>query len=684
MARQINFHGNLIKIYGSYIRTDLSGLTDISGVASGIIGMVGMAEKGPSNQAVRVNSFTQLVETFGDGPLVRHGLAAYVGGARELVCVRIGDPNQATLSVIAVNNAQPGTVAPRSYAWEAREAGTLGNNIMVSVRENTRGTATEFGDDVQIIEIRYVDERGNDLRELYQVPKYIPNCHRRFFDTNFSSAAVDRINLGTELAPIWLYGEVPVADRNHYYVLKNIENGIIRDIPATWGVGNPTRAAFLEKVEQLKSTSEELIGPFPWGRSVTVGATTTQINGQNPYPIAIIQNMINVGSLGFGPSALVQMIDANPTATQLLLITYNANDAEALLEHGFVALGGGSNGEDGTGFYGARVENPLPGMPHVNYDTTFGTEAGSPLFRRVWTDGLGVLEDEEVNFVQPAYLFNFEGDGNQWTNRYGFFKSLTPLILAHVLNMSSLKTRKFRTTVLGLPFYRSQENSIRTANDFLSDIRELSGLVNHERVQLWAGGFYSRAFSNRVESYGADMLASFVVGAHASRGVSESLTFDPLSGIFTDGLEFSFRESQKEELYSRSLAFAKKRRTITGALQFVAAHNETSFVGSPSRGIQNFTTMRIVDFMNTFMYKNLEENFIGVKARGADTIRSLTSFASAMLNRLIRDDILVAHAGLTVYTEPGNAQVYYIEYDFQPVTEIKFIPVTNRLLYTLA
>ena len=79
----VNFGGFLIKAYGAYIRTDISGLLDITGTASGVIGMVGLAEKGPVNEPVTVTSYIQLVNTFGDGPLVRHALAAYVGGALE-------------------------------------------------------------------------------------------------------------------------------------------------------------------------------------------------------------------------------------------------------------------------------------------------------------------------------------------------------------------------------------------------------------------------------------------------------------------------------------------------------------------------------------------------------------------------------------------------------------------------
>jgi hypothetical protein len=180
------------------------------------------------------------------------------------------------------------------------------------------------------------------------------------------------------------------------------------------------------------------------------------------------------------------------------------------------------------------------------------------------------------------------------------------------------------------------------------------------------------------------MLASFAVGAHASRQVATSLTFAQLAGIFTDGLEFAFNSAQKDELYTRSLAFVMKRRNSVGAIEFVAAHNYTSFTGASSRGLQLFITRRIVDYMNSFVYKNLEENFIGRKSRGAETAAAISEFVTALLNRLVREDVLVTYANVRAYADDNDKTIYYVEYDFQPITEIDFIPVTNKLLYNLA
>jgi hypothetical protein len=88
--------------------------------------------------------------------------------------------------------------------------------------------------------------------------------------------------------------------------------------------------------------------------------------------------------------------------------------------------------------------------------------------------------------------------------------------------------------------------------------------------------------------------------------------------------------------------------------------------------------------MNTFVYKNLEENFIGRKSRGAETAAGISEFVSALLDRLVREEVLVTYANVRAYADDNDKTIYYVEYDFQPITEIDFIPVTNKLLYNLA
>lgn len=641
MAKQINFGGHLIKQFGAYIRTDLTGLVDINGVASGVIGMIGLAEKGPVNKAVTINSYTQLVEVFGDGPLVRHGLASYVGGASQLVCIRTGDPEGASLTAITVGGLEESL----EYTWASLEKGSLGNNISVGV---------EVTDSNYVIRVKYLDARGNDIRETFVTPRYIP----------------DPEYVDSEGAAAFRFYEENSVDRN-YYILRDRETGVIREVPNTWGFGNVDLEDFIERVDELKSSSEDLLGPFPAG------------TGDNPYPLALVQSVINFGGLGQAPSQLVELLDVDPSIEDLLTpnYVYDPVTADALVDHPFVQMSGGNNGDDGTNYYGTVVDEITGEM---EFDTSYDVSA--TVMADSWGASLSVMEDEEINFLQPAYLFNYKEGSNtlEWSKRYGFFKTLIPLWIAHINTMSNIPNRRFRTAVVGLPYYKKGTTVNRTEADFLDATQDISGTINTDRIQLWAGGFQSRAFSSKLEEYGGEMLASFVVGAHAAREVATSLTFAQLAGIFTDGLEFSFNQAQKDELYTRSQAFVMKRRNSTGAIEYVAAHNYTSFTGASSRGLQLFITRRIVDYMNSFVYKNLEENFIGRKSRGEETAGRLVEFTNSLLNRLVREEVLVTFANVRAWADDEDKTIYYIEYDFQPLTEINFIPVTNKLLYTLA
>ena len=334
----------------------------------------------------------------------------------------------------------------------------------------------------------------------------------------------------------------------------------------------------------------------------------------------------------------------------------------------------------------------------VNYEPTLGmTSAGTPNTdaaaeeaRAEWIRGFGLLENfDEVNFVQPAYLFNPKagttGKGTTWKQRIGFFKSIVPLILAHVEVMSGTKARKFRTTVLGLPWYKSAENARKSDMDFMndSDVKEISGLLNDDRAQLWVGGFKSRALSTKLENYGAEMLASFAVGLHSSKEVPDSLTFQQISGIFTDGLEFYWTTQSISEIYARSFNAILRRTTMTGATQYIASSNVTSWTGSESRGIPQFIVRRTVDYMNTFIYKNLEENFIGTRAGGEETVANLTRYVESLLQRLINERILVKAQNVSVEPVIGANNAYSISFDFRPYNEVDFIFVTNSLRWDI-
>lgn len=696
MARQVNFNGYLLRQFGAYIKTDLSTLVQVGGVASGIIGITGLAEKGPTNEPVTITNYTQLVDVFGDGPLVRHGLAAYVGGANTLIAVRMNDENSAFSAQQAEFNVIVNSTD--GYTFSAREAGTYGNTISIRVDTPTiAGSMAAASDTALSTEAQYVDlaipdsvaqltnftsgsyfvvenwnvDEGSEGwdTESYAIYRWTGTRWTYVEPGTLTTQISSRVGSTQEdiFVPYYvpetdwvraLANTTPIQDGRYYYVLLNVENNQVRAIPESWlaaeaADGSLDYDTFEKIVNDLKGDDEILFN------GTVESDFEISLNSPTQFPFELVKHIVNFGGFGSGPASVFTIDDDDSLVENPFLVS-----------QGYTPLTGGSNSEDGTGWVSTE-------------DSELGNFTSSPSFpTEAWNRALEVFESEEVNFVQPAYLF---GSNASFNAKFSFFKEIAQKFITHVHLMSNTPNKKFRTTVLGLPSGQDGTSSL-SANEYLSATREVSGTVNTDRAQLWAGGFYSDRFSGPRAStvlYGAEWLASFVAGAHASRDPSVSLTFSRISQIITGGLEYAWTTNQKDQLYGRSLAFALKRRTSAGVTEFVAAHNYTSFTGSPSRGIQLFVTRRIVDFMNSFVYKNLEENFIGRKSRGASTAAELRVFVDSLLRQLLGRDMLVAYQDISVTPDQSDNTVYYIEFAFQPVTEIDFILTTNRLVYNI-
>jgi hypothetical protein len=694
MAKQVSFNGFLLRQFGAYIRTDLSALVQVNGVASGIIGIMGLAEKGPLNRAVTISSYTELVNVFGDGPLVRHGLAAYVGGANTLVAVRLNDElsqdeeDRASSAFLPVVDSSDDT----AYVFNALEAGTYGNGISVRVSTPvfdeslvaSSDTASSAAIEYSGFEIPLNVATNTTLTAgTYKVVEqwnseigYDPFDYTVFVwgGTRWDVADVGSLRtvITTRIGSVEESVEVPYfindkiswvkalyeTDNEPYYVLLNVDTQQIREVPKNW------LAAEVEGQDGALDydTFERIVNDFKGDDEILFsgGATPFTLSPNAPtfFPFILAKHILNFGGFGSGPSTIVTISEEDVVNPQFI-------------PQGFTPLEFGSNSKDGTGWVSMEAAG----------SGAFTQSPGSP--SPAWDQALAVFENEDVNFVQPAYLFGTEAT---FTSKYGFFKALASKVLLHVNLMSNTPNRRFRTSVLGLPSGQDGALGKLSSAEFLARTEGISGTLNSDRIQLWGGGFFSTALEpvRTPRLYGGEWLASFVVGAQAAREVSVSLTFAQLSGIFTDGLEYPWTTSQKDELYGRGLAFVLKRRTSTGATEFIAAHNYTSFTGAPSRGLQLFTTRRIVDFMNSFVYKNLEENFIGRKSRGAETAGDISEFVESILRILVNDDVLVDFSELNVVADSNDPTIFYVDFSFQPVTEINFILTTNRLVYNLA
>ena len=128
---------------GTYIEVRAEGLIGVGGIATGNVGVVGTASRGPVNQVVVLGSYSEAVDTFGaydrwpdakaDQPkaltLTRTLEQVFKGGASTVYAVRVanGDPANATWTV------QTGAPAAALFTLTAVSPGTWANAIKATL-----------------------------------------------------------------------------------------------------------------------------------------------------------------------------------------------------------------------------------------------------------------------------------------------------------------------------------------------------------------------------------------------------------------------------------------------------------------------------------------------------------------------------------------------------------------------
>jgi hypothetical protein len=137
---------------GTYIEVRSEGLIAVGSIATGNVGVVGTAARGPLATVTPLGSLTEAIDVFGPpdlvsnpahtgGPpltLVRALQQVYAGGGSNVFAVRIagGTPTAAALTVPATNDD--------AFRVTARELGSWGNDIRVVVVDNGAAVTPRF------------------------------------------------------------------------------------------------------------------------------------------------------------------------------------------------------------------------------------------------------------------------------------------------------------------------------------------------------------------------------------------------------------------------------------------------------------------------------------------------------------------------------------------------------------
>lgn len=162
---------------GTYIEVRSEGLIAVGSIATGNVGVVGTAAKGPLDRAVPIGGVAEAIDTFGPadafsapaetgGPplsLVRAMQQVFAAGGSNLFAVRIagGNPVAATLTVPASSDNAFLLTAAEPTDPNTPVGGSWGNDIRVVVVDNGSTATPRFRMTVSYRTRREVFEGGN-------------------------------------------------------------------------------------------------------------------------------------------------------------------------------------------------------------------------------------------------------------------------------------------------------------------------------------------------------------------------------------------------------------------------------------------------------------------------------------------------------------------------------------------
>lgn len=264
---------------GTYIEVRSEGLIAVGSIATGNVGVVGTAAKGPIGVAVPLGGVAEAIDTFGPADsfaspaepptplsLTRAVQQVYAGGGSSVYAVRIagGTPVAASLTVPAATGnaflltaADPGD--PPAPADPV--GGSWGNDIRVAVVDNGSGATPRFRMTVSYRTLREVYEGGN----VGQVRAAVVAGNSRL--VRVADAAASQAGDTTNLAPLdaQLTGGTSVPAVNASHVATGLaalaDETITVNLVVVAGLGASVVAApLLAHLTATESDGRERIG----------------------------------------------------------------------------------------------------------------------------------------------------------------------------------------------------------------------------------------------------------------------------------------------------------------------------------------------------------------------------------------------------------------------------------------
>jgi phage tail sheath protein FI len=130
---------------GVYVEEVPSGVRPITGVSTSVPGFIGVVERGPIDEAVKVFNFTEYQNRYGgflsDSYLSHAVFQFFNNGGTQCYIVRVTKGNVTTANIVLKDY---GTTAQNSLTISASSPGAWGNRLAIVIADGTNDPANEF------------------------------------------------------------------------------------------------------------------------------------------------------------------------------------------------------------------------------------------------------------------------------------------------------------------------------------------------------------------------------------------------------------------------------------------------------------------------------------------------------------------------------------------------------------
>ncbi len=190
---------------GVYVQEVSSGVRPIEVASTSTPAFVGLAEKGPTDRALRITNWTAFQRFYGsyidDGYLAESVFQFFNNGGRQCYIVRVARSNAATATVSVQNRAEIPTGGLR---FAAKNVGAWGNYLYLQITDgstdpgNTFAVSVRQQEEADLVPEDFLDiaplEIHDDLSMVVGSPRYVVDVLAR------SSTLIDATVLGANVA----------------------------------------------------------------------------------------------------------------------------------------------------------------------------------------------------------------------------------------------------------------------------------------------------------------------------------------------------------------------------------------------------------------------------------------------------------------------------------------------------